>query len=306
MNATATGNLNAPHEDAAQSVPAARPACAAFHRPERARAQRAEGVAVELTEEIPPKGAWDPPDELLRKLTAKHLAMARNCGPQTTREIIAWAGARGVHIEPLPRTGNSLSADVGRVGGQCVERKIDQGRNHRGTGKIDPAKERPHPGRVPDHPVEDPDFQVRIAACASLHRTVENTGADGPAAPRLIASSPAADRTVAAGKRACLSRTRRPRNQTASPTSPARRRAAPASVDYEALARFRYQLRLFLAFSEAAARRAGLTPQQHQALLAIKGFAGPAPASVGDLARFLLIRHHTAVELVNRMAKLGS
>jgi DNA-binding MarR family transcriptional regulator len=99
--------------------------------------------------------------------------------------------------------------------------------------------------------------------------------------------------------------TRRPRNQTVSRISPARRRASPASVDYQALARFRYQLRLFLAFSETAARKAGLTPQQHQALLAIKGFSGPAPASVGDLARFLLIRHHTAVELVNRMVKLG-
>jgi DNA-binding MarR family transcriptional regulator len=99
--------------------------------------------------------------------------------------------------------------------------------------------------------------------------------------------------------------TRRPRNQTVNPTSLARRRSPPASVDYQALARFRYQLRLFLAFSETAARKAGLTAQQHQALLAIKGFSGPAPASVGDLARFLLIRHHTAVELVNRMVKLG-
>ena len=82
-------------------------------------------------------------------------------------------------------------------------------------------------------------------------------------------------------------------------------RRAPTQVDYEALARFRHQLRLFLAFSEMAAQKAGLTPQQHQALLAIKGFSSPAPASVGDLARFLLIKHHTAVELVNRMAKLG-
>lgn len=83
-----------------------------------------------------------------------------------------------------------------------------------------------------------------------------------------------------------------------------RRPRSKDPVDYQALARFRYQLRLFLAFSETAAQKAGLTPQQHQALLAIKGFAGPAPASIGDLARFLLIRHHTAVELVNRMAKL--
>ncbi|MBB2734640.1 DNA-binding MarR family transcriptional regulator [Bradyrhizobium japonicum] len=75
-------------------------------------------------------------------------------------------------------------------------------------------------------------------------------------------------------------------------------------ADYAALAQFRYQLRTFLAFSETAAQNAGLTPQQHQALLAIKGLAAPDGASVGDIARFLLIRHHTAVELVDRMAKL--
>lgn len=85
---------------------------------------------------------------------------------------------------------------------------------------------------------------------------------------------------------------------------PAKRDTARA-VDYAALAEFRYQLRKFLAFSEAAAQKAGLTPQQHQALLAIKGFSSPAPISVGDLARFLLIRHHTAVELMDRMTKLG-
>lgn len=84
----------------------------------------------------------------------------------------------------------------------------------------------------------------------------------------------------------------------------AKRDASPA-VDYEALAEFRYQLRKFLAFSGAAAEKAGLTPQQHQALLAIKGFSRPKPISVGDLARFLLIRHHTAVELMDRMTKLG-
>jgi DNA-binding MarR family transcriptional regulator len=77
------------------------------------------------------------------------------------------------------------------------------------------------------------------------------------------------------------------------------------AVDYGALAEFRYQLRKFLAFSEAAAQKAGLTPQQHQALLAIKGFSSPEPISVGDLARFLLIRHHTAVELMDRITKLG-
>lgn len=83
-----------------------------------------------------------------------------------------------------------------------------------------------------------------------------------------------------------------------------RNRKAPA-VDYKALAKFRYQLRVFLAFSETAAARQGLTPQQHQALLAIKGFDGPDLTSVGDLARALLIRHHTAVELATRMKRLG-
>jgi len=76
------------------------------------------------------------------------------------------------------------------------------------------------------------------------------------------------------------------------------------AVDYGALARFRYELRKFLAFSKAAAKKAGLTPQQHQALLAVRGFTGRDPISVGDLAEYLLIRPHTAVELVDRMARL--
>jgi DNA-binding MarR family transcriptional regulator len=71
-------------------------------------------------------------------------------------------------------------------------------------------------------------------------------------------------------------------------------------VDYRLLAEFRFVQRRFLAFSEAAARRAGLTPQQHQALLAIKGHDGAS--TVGDLARQLLIRHHSAVGLSNRLA----
>ena len=81
--------------------------------------------------------------------------------------------------------------------------------------------------------------------------------------------------------------------------------AAGGAVDYATLARFRYELRTFEAFSEAAAAKSGLTARQHQALLAIRGFSSHEPVSVGDLARYLLIRHHTAVELVDRMAKLG-
>ena len=84
-----------------------------------------------------------------------------------------------------------------------------------------------------------------------------------------------------------------------------KRKAAAATVDYRALAQFRYELRRFLAFSEEGARKVGMTPRQHQALLGIKGFVDPGPPTVGDIARFLLIRHHSAVELMNRMAKLG-
>jgi hypothetical protein len=67
-------------------------------------------LSVELTGVCPPKGAWCPPDELLRALTAERLGRARNCGPRTTREIIAWAATRGVTIEPSARTSRSLSA----------------------------------------------------------------------------------------------------------------------------------------------------------------------------------------------------
>lgn len=74
-------------------------------------------------------------------------------------------------------------------------------------------------------------------------------------------------------------------------------------ADYRLLAAFRRHLRSFLAFSEDAARDAGLAPRQHQALLAIKGFAGEGAPSVGDLAEALSIRHHSAVELVDRLVQ---
>jgi DNA-binding MarR family transcriptional regulator len=73
--------------------------------------------------------------------------------------------------------------------------------------------------------------------------------------------------------------------------------------DYEALAAFRRELRRFLAFSEDAARSSGLTAQQHQAILAIKGHSGAGPMTVGALADHLMIRHHSAVELVDRLVK---
>ena len=102
-----------------------------------------------------------------------------------------------------------------------------------------------------------------------------------------------------------MAQSKRRRRPTLSGATKVKRNRKARAVDYEALAKFRYQLRVFLAFSESEAARQGLTPQQHQALLAIKGFAEPDLASVGDLARALLIRHHTAVELAGRMKRLG-
>ncbi len=78
-----------------------------------------------------------------------------------------------------------------------------------------------------------------------------------------------------------------------------------SKADYEALAAFRHALRRFAAFSDEAARRAGLTPQQHQALLAIRGAPGRDSLSVGEIAAHLLIRPHSAVELVDRLVELG-
>ncbi len=75
--------------------------------------------------------------------------------------------------------------------------------------------------------------------------------------------------------------------------------------DYEALAAFRYTLRRFLHFSETAAESAGLTPQQHQAMVVIKGFPGRNRVTVGELAERLLILHHSAVGLVDRLAAQG-
>jgi DNA-binding MarR family transcriptional regulator len=74
-----------------------------------------------------------------------------------------------------------------------------------------------------------------------------------------------------------------------------------SDADYQRLAEFRYLLRRFLIFSEAAADTAGLAAQQHQALLAIKGFAGAPSMTTGALAERLGIRHHSAVGLIDRL-----
>ena len=69
-----------------------------------------------------------------------------------------------------------------------------------------------------------------------------------------------------------------------------------------ALADFRHALRRFVSFSAEAAREAGISPQQHQALLALKAWPPGSHATVGDLAARLCIRHHSAVRFVNRLA----
>lgn len=73
-----------------------------------------------------------------------------------------------------------------------------------------------------------------------------------------------------------------------------------SDAQFRALARFRAALRRFLRYSEEAARAAGLTPQQHQALLAVR--AAPAPPTIGDLAEQLQLKHHSVVGLVDRLA----
>ena len=74
--------------------------------------------------------------------------------------------------------------------------------------------------------------------------------------------------------------------------------------EYRQLADFRFALRGFLAFSKSASKRAGLAPQQYQALLALRA-RRDREVTVGELAEELFIRHHTAVELVDRLEKAG-
>jgi DNA-binding MarR family transcriptional regulator len=75
--------------------------------------------------------------------------------------------------------------------------------------------------------------------------------------------------------------------------------------DYQALADIRYHIRRFQHFSEHAARAAGLEPQQHQLLLALKGLPEGRKATVGELAERLRIRHHSMVELIDRLEERG-
>lgn len=87
--------------------------------------------------------------------------------------------------------------------------------------------------------------------------------------------------------------------------NPRRASSELSLADYQLLAEFRFLLARFLAFSAKAARRAGLVPRQHQALLAIKGYPGGSRVTVGELAQRLGIRDHSAVGLVNRLVDSG-
>ena len=80
---------------------------------------------------------------------------------------------------------------------------------------------------------------------------------------------------------------------------------ALTSADYQALAEFRFRIRRFLHFSEQAARAEGLEPQQHQLMLAIRACDEAAGPTVGKLAEQLLVRHHSVVGLIDRLAERG-
>jgi DNA-binding MarR family transcriptional regulator len=80
---------------------------------------------------------------------------------------------------------------------------------------------------------------------------------------------------------------------------------APTDEDYRRLLQLRTGLRRFLRWSESQAQAAGLTPAQHQLLLAIRGHPDPRGPTLGDAAAYLQLRHHSAVGLVDRAEAAG-
>ncbi len=75
--------------------------------------------------------------------------------------------------------------------------------------------------------------------------------------------------------------------------------------EYRSLAELRYRIRLFLREGDATALSEGLEPQQYQMLLAIRGVEEGESATIGTLAERLAIKHHSAVELIDRLEKRG-
>lgn len=78
-----------------------------------------------------------------------------------------------------------------------------------------------------------------------------------------------------------------------------------SDAEYRALGEFRRGLREFFSYSESGAAEHDISSQQHQALLAIRAHTGPEAMSVGELAECLMIKHHSAVGLVDRMVEGG-
>jgi DNA-binding MarR family transcriptional regulator len=76
-----------------------------------------------------------------------------------------------------------------------------------------------------------------------------------------------------------------------------------SSIEFRALAEFRYQIRLYMNGSEQAARAAGLEPQQYLCLLALHGLPIGREATIRELAERMQLRHHSAVELVDRLER---
>ena len=76
-------------------------------------------------------------------------------------------------------------------------------------------------------------------------------------------------------------------------------------IDYRALAELRYRIRVFMSFSETAARARGIEPRQHQLLLAVKGLPDGVEPNVRVLAQRLCLRHHSVVELIDRLQARG-
>ncbi len=79
----------------------------------------------------------------------------------------------------------------------------------------------------------------------------------------------------------------------------------PDLPDFQSMAELRYQIRRFLRFSETAARQAGIEPQQHQLLLAVRGLPHGLKPTVGVLAERMQLQHHSTVELVDRLVDRG-
>ena len=165
-----------------------------------------------------------------------------------------------------------------------------------------------------NHAVLWSDFQQRywseLQAQPDTWQPLLDASAAGPVT--LLYASRDAKHNHAIALRAFLGARLRARADTAlsSPTCYASIAAEPAVAplekgQLETLADFRYQLRRFLRFSEELVHAYGITPQQYQLLLQIKGYPQRDWATVGELAERLQAKHHGVVSLVSRCEKIG-